>query len=89
MKDFQMATQVVTQTLQPRNPVAFRATLGYVEGIAMRDHANLVHFLDDATAQWQTLQNSDASRLQLHGRLDLVVTESLPTLACSRQNVEV
>jgi hypothetical protein len=43
----------------------------FTTGIALRDPARRVHFLDDATGLWQTLTDADAPALTLLGRLDL------------------
>ena len=48
-----------------------------IEGLALRTSTGAVHFIDHATAQWQTLTNADAPRLQLHGRCDLAAAQAL------------
>ncbi len=51
--------------------VAFYSTFRNLEGVALRDSAGTVSFKTTSTGTWQTLSNSDAADLLLHGRCDL------------------
>jgi hypothetical protein len=69
-----------TMTTVAQNPTpckAFRATYGYLEGVALRDQQNRVYFADDDTGLWRELFDADAPALALQGRLDLIVTQGL------------
>jgi hypothetical protein len=55
----------------PRNPVAFRAWLRDVPGVALRTPDRRVHFADDATQTWRELTDADAPVLTLCGRIDV------------------
>lgn len=57
--------------------VAFYSTFRNTEGIALRDSAGTVSFQTTATGTWQTLTNSDAADLMLHGRCDLAQAQAL------------
>jgi hypothetical protein len=56
---------------------AFRATLGHLEGVVLRDHEQRVYFSDDATGLWRELFDADAPALALQGRLNLITTQAL------------
>jgi hypothetical protein len=45
-------------------------------GIAMRDPAGRVWFIDDATGRWQELTDADAPHLMLHGRVDIAQAQA-------------
>ena len=57
--------------------VAYYAHFGNVEGAALRTSTGAVHFQTASTGLWQTLTNTDAPRLQLHGRIDLADAQAL------------
>jgi hypothetical protein len=45
-------------------------------GIAMRDPAGRVWFIDDATGQWIELTDADAPHLMLHGNVALAQAQA-------------
>jgi hypothetical protein len=61
--------------------VAFNATLFNNNigtcGIAMRTPEGRVFFQSDSTGLWSELFDADASRLQLHGRVDLAMAQRI------------
>jgi hypothetical protein len=56
---------------------AFRATLGHLEGVALRTPDQRVYFSDDATGLWRELCDADAPSLALCGRLDISTSQAL------------
>jgi hypothetical protein len=66
---------------QVMKTVAFNATLFNnnvgISGIAMRNTDGRVFFQADATGLWTELFDADAGRLQLHGRTDLALAQSI------------
>jgi hypothetical protein len=57
--------------------VAFYAHLDNLEGFALRIASGEVHFQATSTGLWTQLFDADASRLHLHGRVDLAASQAL------------
>lgn len=57
--------------------LAYYAALDNESGIALRASDGSVHFQHEHTGLWVELHDADASRLMLHGRVDIADAQAL------------